>query len=247
MIFDDEVEIALNKRYIVKHLLSPARSALSTDLRRSGKTFVGLDLAAHIAHGMTWAERATEQAPVLYCALEGGAGIDRRIKAIVSDMGGSDGRLARYDGHLTLGMDGADRLGEQALIQAGQKIEATTGEPVGLILIDTLWCAMGGADENSAKDMGVVIARLKRIAEATGAAMLVIHHPGKDEAKGMRGSSSLFAACDCVLQRFRGQKSTAGMDREIQGRSRWSLYLLMISNRCRLVWMPKVKRSRAAS
>ena len=117
-------------------------------------------------------------------------------------MGASDRRLARYDGYLTFGMDRSGSDSENALIKTCKEIEAKTGEPVALIVIDTLWCAMGGADENSAKDMGVVVARLKRIAEATGAAILVVHHPGKDEAKGMRGSSSLFAACDCVLRAF---------------------------------------------
>ena len=30
--------------------------------------------------------------------------------------------------------------------------------------------------------------------------MLVVHHPGKDDARGIRGSSALFAACDAVIK-----------------------------------------------
>ena len=117
-------------------------------------------------------------------------------------MGPSDRRFARYDGYFTLGMDQNGSLAENALVETCKEIGIETGGPVGLIVIDTLWCTMGGADENSARDMGAVIARLKRIAETTGAAILVAHHPGKDEARGMRGSSSLFAACDCVLHAY---------------------------------------------
>ena len=201
-VFDDEVEIILDKRYLVKRLIEPGTLCALYGPSTVGKTFLALDLAAHIAHGKPLAERPTERAPVLYCALEGAAGVDRRMAAIVTAMGASDRRLARYDGYLTFGMDRSGSDSENALIKTCKEIEAKIGEPVALIVIDTLWCAMGGADENSAKDMGVVVARLKRIAEATGAAILVVHHPGKDGAKGMRGSSSLFAACDCVLRAF---------------------------------------------
>lgn len=30
--------------------------------------------------------------------------------------------------------------------------------------------------------------------------MLIVHHPGKDDARGMRGSTALFAACDTVIK-----------------------------------------------
>jgi hypothetical protein len=197
-VFDDEIKIILDKPYLVKRLIEPGTLCALYGPSIIGKTFLALDLAAHIAHGKPLAGRA--KAPVLYCALEGAAGVDRRIAAIVRAMGASDRRFARYDGHLSFGMDQSGSDSEKALIATCKEIEVKTGEPVALIVIDTLWCAMGGADENSAKDMAGVVARLKRIANATGAAILVVHHPGKDEKKGMRGSSSLFAACDCVLR-----------------------------------------------
>ena len=201
-VFDDEVEISLDKRYVVKRLIEPGTLCALYGPSTVGKTFVTLDLAAHIAHGKPWAGRPTERAPVLYCALEGAAGVDRRIVAIVGAMGASDRRFARYDGYLTFGPDQNGSDSEGALIKTCKEIKVKTGETVALIVIDTLWCAMGGTDENSARDMGVVIARLKRVAEATGAAILVVHHPGKNESLGMRGSSSLFAACDTVLRVF---------------------------------------------
>lgn len=55
---------------------------------------------------------------------------------------------------------------------------------------------LGGADENKASDMGAFIAGCDAIKAATGATVLVVHHSGKDETKGARGSSSFRAALD---------------------------------------------------
>ena len=57
-----------------------------------------------------------------------------------------------------------------------------------------------GDDENSAQDMAAFVGRASAIARETGACVLAIHHPGKDDARGMRGSSALFAACDAVIK-----------------------------------------------
>ena len=89
-VFDDEVEIILDKRYLVKRLIEPGTLCALYGPSTVGKTFLALDLAAHIAHGKPLAERPTERAPVLYCALEGAAGVDRRMAAIVTAMGASD-------------------------------------------------------------------------------------------------------------------------------------------------------------
>ena len=47
----------------------------------SGKTFLALDLACHVAAGRTWFGRRVEQRGVLYFAIEGGHGITNRIAA----------------------------------------------------------------------------------------------------------------------------------------------------------------------
>jgi hypothetical protein len=73
-------------------------------------------------------------------------------------------------------------------------IEALDG-PRRLIVVDTLARNMTG-DENSQKDMGAFIAGCDRIREATGAAVLIVHHEGKDASKGARGSTVLRGAID---------------------------------------------------
>ena len=50
------------------------------------------------------------------------------------------------------------------------------------------------------QDMPAFVGRLQAIARETGAAVLVVHHPGKDDTRGMCGSMVLFAACDDVIK-----------------------------------------------
>ena len=70
----------------------------------------------------------------------------------------------------------------------------------GLVLIDTLARCMVGADENSAKDCGIVVDALTRLREATpeGRGTVVgVHHTGKD-GKTFRGSSVFEAGAETV-------------------------------------------------
>ena len=51
-------------------------------------------------------------------------------------------------------------------------------------------------DENSAKDTGIFIAACDRLKREFHCAVVVIHHSGKDDRKGARGSSNLPASFD---------------------------------------------------
>jgi RecA-family ATPase len=68
-----------------------------------------------------------------------------------------------------------------------------------LVIIDTLARCMIGGDENSARDMGLFVEACSRV-QKTGAAVMVIHHTGKNSATGPRGSSALFGAADTIIE-----------------------------------------------
>jgi hypothetical protein len=55
---------------------------------------------------------------------------------------------------------------------------------------------MGGDDENDAAALSKLMTRIERIQAETGAAILVIHHCGKDASRGPRGSSAIMPAMD---------------------------------------------------
>ena len=75
-----------------------------------------------------------------------------------------------------------------------------------LIVVDTLSRAMSGGNENSPEDMGKFVTNCDRIRIASGAHLMVIHHTGKDDAKGARGHSLLRAAADTEIEVSREQR-----------------------------------------
>jgi RecA-family ATPase len=85
------------------------------------------------------------------------------------------------------------------VIRSARELKATTGQPVRLIVIDTLARVMGAGDENSTQAMNTVLNSAKRIQRETGAAVLIVHHEGKDASRGSRGSSALPAAIDVAF------------------------------------------------
>lgn len=163
-----------------------------------GKSFLCLDLAAAIAEGIDWFGHSTQQSDVVYVALEGQAGLRLRVKAWEEHHGRpfpSGVRFVFEDFYL-------NQLEEPA--QLGTKILSGNGsgdfcEP-GLVIIDTLNRAAPGSDENSSADMNGIIAGATMLKMTTDAAVLLIHHPGKDASRGLRGHSSLHAALDSVVE-----------------------------------------------
>lgn len=160
----------------------------------SGKTFVGLDLAAAIVQGVAWAGRRTRPGPVAYVAAEGH--LRDRFDAYLKEHGLDD-----LDGLRVLNA-GVNLLDPSADIQpllAAMREFAMQAGGIAVVIIDTLNRVMPGGDENSSEDMGMVIAAAKLIEREFGCGVVFIHHSGKDEAKGSRGHSSLKAATDAEI------------------------------------------------
>lgn len=68
-----------------------------------------------------------------------------------------------------------------------------------LIVIDTLSRLMTGLDENTTKDAGMAMSFLEDLARYYECFVLFVHHTGKDQARGARGSSLWFANVDTAL------------------------------------------------
>ena len=93
-------------------------------------------------------------------------------------------------------LDEVEELGTSIL----QVCENERSCPV-LIVIDTLARCMPGADENSARDMGMVIEGLTRLSEKVpSAAIMFVHHAGKGGSGDMRGSTALIGGVDLELR-----------------------------------------------
>jgi hypothetical protein len=163
----------------------------------TGKTFVALDLAFHIATGRPWAGADVAQGGVVYVAAEGGKGIRKRIKALRKHFSVPAPPIAVVPCAVNLLNSSADVKALAALVD---KAALLLNQPIALIVIDTLARAMAGGNENASEDMGAFVTNIDRIRAASGAHAMVVHHSGKDTAKGARGHSSLRAATDTELE-----------------------------------------------
>jgi hypothetical protein len=94
--------------------------------------------------------------------------------------------------------DSPDFLRGDDVIDVARSIVAAGGAD--LIIVDTLAQVTPGANENAGEDMGKALGHCKGLKRATGAPVLLVHHSGKDAARGARGWSGLKAAADAELE-----------------------------------------------
>ncbi|MBN3730907.1 AAA family ATPase [Burkholderia sp. Tr-20390] len=180
------------QRWLVRGVIPAQGTVAMYGPSGSGKSFLVLDLCAAIAGGEDWFGYRVTPAPVVYIALEGEAGMSKRAKAWSAR---NHRQLPEGLHFVTQPFDVRNLADVSDLLEAVQ-----AGGGAGLLVIDTLNRAAPGADENSSKDMGEIIVKLKILQDSIGGAVLVVHHTGKDAAKGLRGHSSLFAALDAALE-----------------------------------------------
>jgi hypothetical protein len=181
-------------QWAVKGLLPTKGLATIYGQSGSGKTFVGMDLACAIAAGFpAWFGFKLYQAPVAYVALEGAAGLKQRVQAWEVHHGSTAPSDIRF------------LLGDFTLLEGHHATELATDilKSLGkgaIVFVDTLNQSAPGADENSSVDMGRVISNAKALASAIDGLVILVHHSGKDQGKGMRGHSSMHAAMDAIIE-----------------------------------------------
>jgi hypothetical protein len=179
--------------YLVKGIFDRGQIVVLWGPPGSGKTFAALSLAAHIGAGKAWVGRRVKRGKVLYiCAESTRKRLENRVRALMDaqpELAGSEVMFVPI---------GLDLLhGDQDIVAVLAACEQM--QDVALIVIDTLAVTFGGGDENSPEDMGGYVSNVKLIKDRTGAAVIIVHHCGKDEARGMRGHSSLLGAIDGEL------------------------------------------------
>ena len=81
----------------------------------------------------------------------------------------------------------------EELIDLIEEVSRNKGN-VKLVIIDTLSRALSGGNENSPDDMGNLVKHLDKIRHTLKTHLCIIHHSGKDRAKGARGHSLLRAS-----------------------------------------------------
>lgn len=204
-LFEDPEEIDLGRlieaqsRDLIRGLLSPADFAVLYGPSGSGKSFLGLHIASCISRGAPWHGHKVNRTAVLYVCAEGVRGFQKRIIAAEREYGKFGGWFKRLKIPVSLTRSEASAESVRLCIEAIARIRQMTAAENVLIVFDTLARVMAGEDENSTEAMmHFVEQRAGAIQRATGAAVLVVHHSGKNG--NIRGSSALYAAAECVLR-----------------------------------------------
>jgi len=189
-----EVEAMPPAVWLVEGLVPSRALVIPWGPPKVGKTFVWLSLSLHIAAGIPWADRAVVQGAVVYLAGEGLGGFPTRLKAMRHQYGiGAD--IPFYV--IPRAVNFRDPAAVAEVIEV---VRATVpeGMAIAMVVIDTLARAMPGVDENSAQEVGSVIAQCDEIKEELNCTVAPIHHSGKDVERGMRGSSAIHGAVDAT-------------------------------------------------
>lgn len=163
-----------------------------------GKSFLTLDLLAHVACGKKWLGKETKQGPVFYICGEGRHAIPRRLKAWETEHKTS----IPYNSFLMSGtrMDFSPESVRDMILEI-DALHDQAGSPAAIV-IDTMARALpGDADENSSKDVGSFIDECDRLQQKYKCVVLIVHHTGHSESasKRARGSSAIKGAMDVEI------------------------------------------------
>jgi len=198
LVFFDDIKPNFDTMDFVEDMLVTQSAIIIYGESNSGKTFFATDLALHVAAGRVWRDKDVLKGGVVYVALEGSAAFANRVEAWRRQFV-TDQRIAFAAIPSTVNLLDPE-ADTSRLIDSVREAAAAFGLPVRLIVIDTLSRAMAGGNENAPDDMGAMVMNIDRIRAETGAAVLAIHHSGKDQAKGARGHSLLRAAVDTEIE-----------------------------------------------
>jgi hypothetical protein len=185
-LFDDD------KDDLVRGLMQRGDLAVIYGKPGSGKTFVALDLGFHVAMGRDWNGCKVKQAAVVYIAAESPHGVRYRYEALAQRHGDND--------HFYMVTATVNMFDPVIDLKPLATYIKKLGVDIGMIFIDTLARTMIGGNENSTQDMSRLVANGDILRDLFGAAVVWVHHTGKNEAAGARGSSALVAATDTEIE-----------------------------------------------
>ncbi len=191
---------------LVEGLVGVGELAMLAAPAKAGKSWFLLQLAMSVAGGVPFIGRPTRQGPVVYVNAEvgevaweyrcrrmaGALGIPPPAQLYTANTRGQEVSIANLSERLraTLAANGVGR--------------------VGAIVADPFYYLAAGLDENSAGEVSAAMKALQKLAEETGATVIVAHHTGKGDVGGRksmdrpRGSSAFVGTVDTSLSLVEG-------------------------------------------
>ena len=184
---------------LVRGFINRGMLVLMSGLSNAGKSPLALDVAVAIAKGHAWRGRKVKPGYVLHISTEGWTGLANRMEAI---------RRTHFDGTPEAPLDfvamainlRTSPKDVDAIVGAIKARAEHFGLEPGLVIVDTLSHALAGGDESNPEHVRALLRNCKRIANSTGAAVMLLHHPNKDASSDYRGSSILLNDIDLLIK-----------------------------------------------
>lgn len=194
--------VEMRQDYLVEDLIFQGDAGMFYGASGSGKSFAALDMALSIARGVPFMGKKTAAGAVIYQAGEGGRGLVKRMKAY------------RQHHDVTTALPFVLLPARIDLFAADGDLDAFLAEclmwraslpaPLRAIIIDTFSTASPGANENASEDVGRLLTAGQRLQEATGAAVIWVHHKNAAGDRE-RGHTSLRANLDAAMEVIRDE------------------------------------------
>jgi hypothetical protein len=200
-------------KWCIPDLLPQQCTAVIYSPTGSGKTFVALHLALSKAAGLPWFGKPMEGGTVVYLVTEDRPGVEARAVAAARHMDLPLDDIAFE--FLTPPPIHAEGWASN-LIDALREIQGRNKQPIVAVFLDTLGPSFGGRSQDDAAQMTLATDAMQAVAEHFKCAFVTVHHSGKDEARGMRGSQVLKDRVDAVITLSKAKGGAIGINIEKQ-------------------------------
>ena len=205
LVWAEDADGKRGAEYVVDDLIHAGTVGMIYGPSGSLKTMLVLDIAAHVAQGIPWCGLTTKPRGTILIAAEGGGAIEKRIHALRLEHATLPARS------IVTVTKSVQLLDARALNDFGcqliEEILPVLSVPVGLIAFDTYSQSTVGGQENGEEHFAAaennireLVARLAEHQAGVHPAGCLVHHPGKDETRGARGTSAIGCNLDWMLR-----------------------------------------------
>lgn len=187
-----DVDVKMFTDYAIKGMLHLGEVVTIYGQSNVGKSLVALEILLHVCKGQALGSRRARKGSIVYLAAEAPISIQRRAKAL---------GLTKEDGTFFVAEGPIDLLDTASIAQTIKYLKnLDTSEKLRVVVFDTFSLSIPDADENSATTMSQAISNAKRIALDLNVCVILIHHEGKDDSRGPRGSTAIKGGVDAELK-----------------------------------------------